>query len=75
MEQVLLNDILNQSSLMAREQVRAHNQHCLTMPNGETAVFVVAKALATTGPRVGSKHVLKIYLEWGDNKMMGLDFH
>jgi hypothetical protein len=73
-EQISLDDILNQSSLMTRGQVPVHRQHCLTMQNGETAVFVVEKAFATTDPRVGSKHVPKTSLEWGDDKRMGPDF-
>ena len=74
-DQTSLDDILDHPSLMTRGQVQVHNQHCLTTHNGETAVSVVAKVLATTGTRVGSKHVPKISLEWGDNKTMRPDFY
>ena len=73
-DQTSLDGTLNQPSLMTQGQVQVHNQHCLTTHIGETAVSVVEKGLATTGTRVGSKHVPKISLEWGDNKTMGPDF-
>jgi hypothetical protein len=69
------NDPLNQTSLMTRRQVQVHHQHCLTTKNGKTAVFVIAKAIATTCTRVGSKKVLKISREWGENKMTDPDFY
>ena len=76
LEQTSLSDTLNQTSLTTQGQLQAHDKHCLTMHHGETAVFEVAKALATTGgSRVGSKHVPKNSLEWGDNKTTVPDFY
>jgi hypothetical protein len=77
-EQISFDEILIQSSLMNRGQVQVQqHQDCLTTHNGETpAVFMpLAKALVTTGPRVGSKQVFKISLEWGDSKTTRPDFH
>jgi hypothetical protein len=71
-----LEDILNQPRLMTQRQVQVHRLHRTTMHDGETAVpVVVANALATTGPKVRSKHTPKISLEWGENKTMGPDFY
>jgi uncharacterized Zn-finger protein len=73
-EQTSLDNNLNQSSLMNQEQVQVHRQHCLTIHDDESAVSVAEKALATSGPRVESKHVPKIFLEWGEDKMLRPDF-
>jgi hypothetical protein len=72
--QTFLDDTLNQPSLTTQGQVQVYRQNCLTMHNGEPVVFVVEKALVTTGPRVGSKHVPKNSLEWGDNNRTRPDF-